>query len=110
MAKNIFSMAALLLFTLNMAAKELQTVVFTTTPQMHCASCEKRIKENLRFEKGVKEIETSVPDQTVTIKFNADKTNPQQIAKGFKKIGYDVREVKKGEKVKASNSGTCNMK
>ena len=28
------------------------TVVFTTTPQMHCSSCEAKIKDNLRFERG----------------------------------------------------------
>nr|WP_233905489.1 heavy-metal-associated domain-containing protein [Segatella copri] len=47
---------------------------FTTTPQMHCAACENKIKNNLRFEKGIKNIETSVPNQTVTVKYNADKT------------------------------------
>lgn len=46
-------------------------MVFTTTPQMHCAACENKIKNNLRFEKGIK---TSVPNQTVTVKYNADKT------------------------------------
>lgn len=49
-------------------------MVFTTTPQMHCAVCENKIKNNLRFEKGIKNIETSVPNQTVTVKYNADKT------------------------------------
>ena len=49
-------------------------MAFTTTPQMHCAACENKIKNNLRFEKGIKSIETSVPNQTVTVKYNADKT------------------------------------
>ncbi|MEE1391779.1 MAG: heavy-metal-associated domain-containing protein [Segatella copri] len=47
---------------------------FTTTPQMYCAACENKIKNNYRFEKGIKSIETSVPNQTVTVKYNADKT------------------------------------
>uniref|UniRef100_UPI004026F15A hypothetical protein n=1 Tax=Prevotella sp. TaxID=59823 RepID=UPI004026F15A len=34
-------------------AKDIKTVVFTTTPQMHCAACENKIKSNLRFEKGL---------------------------------------------------------
>ena len=54
--------------------REIKTVFFTTTPQMHCAACENKIKNNLRFEKGIKSIETSVPNQTVTVKYNADKT------------------------------------
>ena len=53
MKKSIISM---LLFMVAMiaAAKEIKTVVFTTTPQMHCESCEAKIKGNLRFEKGAK--------------------------------------------------------
>ncbi|MGO5090644.1 heavy-metal-associated domain-containing protein [Segatella copri] len=49
-------------------------MVFTTTSQMHCEASENKIKSNLRFEKGIKSIETSVPNQTVTVKYNADKT------------------------------------
>ena len=62
---------------ISLVFREIKTVVFTTTPQMHCAACENKIKNNLRFEKGIKNIETSVPNQTVTVKYNADKTtNP----------------------------------
>ncbi len=59
---------------ISLVFREIKTVFFTTTPQMHCAACENKIKNNLRFEKGIKSIETSVPDQTVTVKYNADKT------------------------------------
>lgn len=38
--------------------KDIKTVVFRTTPEMHCNNCETKIKNNLRFEKGVKEIVT----------------------------------------------------
>ena len=34
----------------------------TTTPQMHCSGCENRIKQNIRFGKGVKAITTSMAD------------------------------------------------
>ena len=59
---------------ISLVFREIKTVVFTTPPQMHCAVCENKIKNNLRFEKGIKNIETSVPNQTVTVKYNADKT------------------------------------
>ena len=48
-------------------AKDIKTVVFTTTPQMHCANCEAKIKGNLRFEKGVKAIKTDVEAQKVFV-------------------------------------------
>ena len=67
-------MISLELCEISLVFREIKTVVFTTTPQMHCAARENKIKNNLRFEKGIKNIETSVPNQTVTVKYNADKT------------------------------------
>ena len=67
-------MISLELCEISLVFREIKTVVFTTTPQMHCAACENKIKNNLRFEKGIKSIETSVPNQTVTVKYDADKT------------------------------------
>lgn len=67
-------MISLELCEISLVFREIKTVVFTTTPQLHCAACENKIKNNLRFEKGIKNIETSVPNQTVTVKYNADKT------------------------------------
>ncbi len=75
-------------------AKDIKTIVVTTTPQMHCESCENKIKGNLRFEKGVKKIETSIHDQTVTIEYDADKTSVDKLIEAFKKIGYEAEHVK----------------
>ena len=61
---------------------------------MHCASCEKKIKGNLRFEKGVKQIECDIPQQRVTITYDAEKTTPQAIIQSFDKFGYKATEVK----------------
>lgn len=62
--KKILVMFTMMMVAMVTFAKDIKTVVFTTTPQMHCAACENKIKSNLRFEKGIKSIETSVPDQT----------------------------------------------
>lgn len=72
--KKILLMFVMIMVAMVGFAKDIKTVVFTTTPQMHCEACENKIKNNLRFEKGIKNIETSVPNQTVTVKYNADKT------------------------------------
>lgn len=61
--KKIMTVTAMLVFAISMFAKDIKTVVFTTLPQMHCENCENKIKGNLRFEKGIKQITTSVPDQ-----------------------------------------------
>ena len=79
--------------------KDIKTVVVTTQPQMHCENCEKKIKGNLRFEKGVKEIKCDIEGQRVTITYDADKTNAEAIIKSFEKFGYRATEVKKEKPV-----------
>lgn len=74
-------------------AKDIKTVVFTTTPQMHCENCENKIKGNMRFEKGVKKIETDIPKQHVTITYDADKTTVEKLKAGFEKFGYEAETV-----------------
>lgn len=94
MKKSIFTLMLLFVAVVAMAAdKNTKKVVFTTTPVMHCENCENKIKNNLRFVKGVTDIETSVPDQAVTVTYNADKTSVEKIQKSFKKIGYDAKVV-----------------
>lgn len=116
--RKIMTVMAMLTFAISMLAKDIKTVVFTTNPQMHCENCENKIKGNLRFEKGIKEITTSVPDQKVTIKYDADKTTPDNIIKGFAKIGYTATavtsEAKKGgcckNKANGEKDGCCKEK
>ena len=72
-----------LALTLACQAKDIKTVVLTTNPQMHCANCEKKIKDNIRFEKGIKSIKTNLYDKTVIIEYDADKTTVPAIIEGF---------------------------
>jgi copper chaperone CopZ len=76
---------------LMLGGKELRVLVMTPTPQMHCENCENKIKKNLRFEKGITKIETSVKEQTVTVTYNAAKTTKENIQSAMKKIGYDTK-------------------
>ena len=99
--------AALTLSTLTVLGKTLKTVVFTTNPKMHCENCEKRIKNNLRFEKGVKKIETDIEKQTVTITYDADKTTVDDLLKGFEKFQYTARVLKDGETVETDTDEEC---
>ena len=89
--KRLLTLALLLMtLTLGMAAKESTqaTAVFTVSPKMSCQNCENKIKSNLRFEKGIKSIDTSLTEQTVKVVYNPKKTNVESIKKGFAKIGY----------------------
>ena len=71
------------------------TLRVTTTPQMHCSGCENRIKQNIRFVKGVKKIDTSVEKQTVTTIYDKMKSTPADFTAAFKKIGYTITPVMK---------------
>ena len=102
--KKVFILSAMMLTAMVTSAKDIKTIVVTTNPEMHCESCEKKIKGNLRFEKGVKNIITDLKAKTVTIEYDADKTNVQNIIRGFKKIKYEAKEVKK-ETTKEQKSG-----
>lgn len=70
------------------------TVVVTVSPIMHCVNCEKKIKSNIRFVKGVKSIETNRDNQTVTLKMDRAKYNRAELDKAFAKIGYKISESK----------------
>ena len=106
MKKSIVMMLMLPVSIMAMA-KDVKTAVFTTTPQMSCASCENKIKGNLRFEKGVKKITTNIEKQTVTVVYDADKTTPEKLQKRFEKFGYKARQLKDGETVKADTPEAC---
>lgn len=105
--KRLILFTVMLLTMVMAGAKDIKTVVLTTDPQMHCEGCEKRIKENIRFEKGIKKIVTDVEHQTVTITYDADKTTVENIIKGFEKIKYNAREVKEGEQVVTEEKEEC---
>ncbi len=105
--RKVIMTLAIALMGVAAQAKDIKTVIFTTQPQMHCASCEKKIKGNLRYEKGVKRIDTSVEQQKVTVKYDADKTSAEKLQKAFKKFGYEARQVKADEKVKRDNTQSC---
>lgn len=110
MKKILSSLLMLVCSIATVVAKDIKTTVFTTNPQMHCINCETKIKKNLRFVKGIKDIQTSVPNQTVTIKYDADKTSVDAILKAFEKIGYAARTLKEGETVAADGSSAkCKM-
>ena len=91
--KKLLALTFLSIFSVSAFAKDIQELVVTTTPPMSCQNCENRIKGNLRFEKGVKKIETNLSEQRVVVTYDADKTSPEAIEKGFEKIGYHIEVI-----------------
>ena len=108
MKKGILALAALA-FAFSMYAKDIQELVVTTNPPMSCNNCEQKIKNNIRFEKGVKKITTNIPEQRVVVTYDADKTCPQNIEQAFEKIGYKVEVIESNAENKdsAATSENC---
>ena len=99
--KRCLIMMAIAITSLSASAQtdnQTDTLCVTTTPQMHCANCENKIKKNIRFVKGVKEIKTSVPEQKVTIVYQKGKSTYEDFVKAFSKIGYKIERYANGDK------------
>ena len=100
MKSNMFKriISALFLLTVFMLSayartQPKETGVFTVQPAMHCENCEKKIKSNLRFEKGVSEIAVDRKAQIITVTFNPEKTSEKKLIEAFRKIGYKATPV-----------------
>ena len=104
--KKLFLLAFALFLAVLTQAQSIKEVVFTTEPEIHCESCVNKIKNNLRFEKGVKAINPDLNTKLVTIQYDSEKTNPENLIKAFAKIKYKAtvvepkKEVEKEEKTK----------
>jgi len=81
--------------------KETAVAVFSVEPKMSCANCENKIKTNLRYEKGVTDISTSLQGQTVTVTYDPARTDAAKLALAFKKIGYNATQVNLPEQAPA---------
>lgn len=86
--KRILTLAFAIMMAVTVMAADKATVYFKVSPEMSCQNCENRIKTNLRYQKGVKEISTCLCDQIVTVSYDPAKTTPEKIAAAFQKIGY----------------------
>ena len=61
---------------------------------MECKNCERKVLENISFEKGVKDVSVDLPGRTVTVVFDEAKTDTLTLAKAIRKLGYDAKVVK----------------
>lgn len=98
--KKIILSAMVALMAAGASAETLKTVVVTPTPKLTCQNCEKKVKDNVRFVKGTKKIETSVKDNTVTITYDADKAKVADYEAAFKKIGRNITVKEEPKDVK----------
>ena len=98
--KKLILLAFAMFFAVVLQAQTIKEVVFTTEPEIHCESCVNKIKNNLRFEKGVKAINPDLNTKLVAIQYDSEKTNPENLIKAFAKIKYKATVVEPENKDK----------
>ena len=97
MKRIIVILMALLPFLGMSAAKaDKQTVVLQC--DLHCQGCCDKVMKNIAFEKGVKDIVCDLKTKTVTVTYDADKTDLDTLLKAFERIGKPAKELKKEDK------------
>lgn len=101
--KQLFLILALVAFIAvpskaQKADKTSQTCTFSVN--MDCQNCVDKITKQLSFEKGVRDLNISLENGTVAVTFRPDKTDKEHLESSIKKLGYEVKEVKKEEEKK----------
>ena len=68
---------------------------------LHCENCVAKVFDNMSRAKGVKDLEVSLDNQTVAIKYDASKTSEETLKASIEKLGYPVSgKVEKGHQHK----------
>ncbi len=69
---------------------EIKEVIFMV--DLDCESCVKKVTENISFERGVKDLNVSLAEHTVAIKYDDAKTSEATLKAAIEKLGYKVGE------------------
>jgi len=115
--KNILT-AILLTFAFSIASAQgnkTETITIKTKIYcdhcVRCESCGANINETVRgIEKGVKKVKINPADNTITVKYNAAKTTPDNIRAAIAASGYDADNVKATAEGYAKLDGCCKAK
>ena len=70
---------------------EIKEVTFVV--EFDCENCAKKIRENVSFEKGVKDLKVTLEDRTVALKYDAAKTSEETLKASIEELGYPVNGV-----------------
>lgn len=89
MRKYLFILCTLYLvlcpLTAFSAKPDKQVVVLSC--DLHCQGCCDKVMKNIAFEKGVKDLVCDLKGKTVTVTYDANKTDLETLLKAFAKIG-----------------------
>jgi len=81
------------------SAKKAKTEIVVYSVEMDCEGCLNKIKKELTFAKGVKELHLSLENQLVAVKFDPSKTDKEKLAEAVNKLGHKATEQESREKL-----------
>lgn len=90
----LLAAAAVAVLLLSSAAKPkaaLREALYQTN--LHCQNCADKIRDNVSFEKGVKDLKIEVDAKTVRIVYDSAKTDAEKLAQAIRKLGYKVELI-----------------
>ena len=88
--KRFLMICIALLPLLGFAAKTDKQVVVLTC-DLHCQGCCDKVMKNIAYEKGVKDIVCDLKGKTVTVTYDAAKTDVPTLLKAFEKINKPAK-------------------
>jgi periplasmic mercuric ion binding protein len=108
--KNMFAFGFALIVLVVMASRTLAQTgssEIKIKTSVVCNMCKENIEKYLAFEKGVKRSEVDVQGKTVTVTYDPDKTNPDNIRKAITKSGYDADDMPANPKAYKKLDACC---
>ncbi len=79
--------------TIVSVAQKAENKVVCFKSNMDCANCEKTLSENLKFEKGVKDLKVDHVSNTIYVEYKEGKNNDDGFAKAIEKNGYLAEKI-----------------
>ena len=111
-------MKVLMLFTVVFFSVGLwaQTQVLVIKTDIHCdhcaqcGDCKPKIENALLFAKGVKNAVFSVEEETITVTYNAKKTDPASLRQALASAGFPADEIPADPEAHAQLDACCQKK
>jgi len=97
MKKLAFIMGLILITTGILLAQKVENKVVCFKSSMDCATCEETLTENLKFEKGVKDLKVDHVSNTILIEYKDGKNTDEGFAKVIEKKGFVAEKISKTE-------------
>ena len=90
-----FLLATNLVFAQERVNNRETQVVFVVN--MDCHACEQKVKKNIPYERGVRNLTTDLEKQLVSITYRTNRTDKERLKKSIEKLGFTCKEAPKEE-------------